>query len=742
MANQYIVTASPTLRVRKGAGTTFEIVGSLNYNEKVEEIGSNTDRSWLQVVRLPDKGLTGWCSAAYLKSTSDSGTVDPVPPAGNYVIGPDISFYEDDPETPQGIDFIKLKASAGYVVVRAGQNLWVDTDFKANWKEAKKAGIPRGSYWFYDSRAEPKKQAELWVKQFDGDFGELPLFADLEESYGGPYKGWKNWVTFLDRLKQLVPGKEISIYTAYYYWRDNAPNSSTQAASLNYFKQYPLWIAHYGATTPLVPLPWKTGEWLFWQYTESGDGKLYGCESNSVDLNYFNGDLAALKTRFNLPDTQPDPDPDPTPDPDPNDPGVPTGKIYKVIAQPSLKVRSGPGVTYESIGLLYPNEQIEEIGANSDRSWIRILRLPDKGLTGWSFGAYLQQVNSTDPTDPTPTPEDPATQVDFDNNKPWYKVIFSTIPVRESPSSSAKLLGNLVVDDNVPALDDQSNPNWIQIRRLDGLTGWVEKKYLTFILATRPASIRQNFFKGITYLRKDLTTPRNIVVHVLALDMQTAGLEFLVTPSNRTDGIMCTRTTSKFLEEFKVNVAINADGFSYLSPATFPAATYCANGGEPVKLNGFAASRGKVISPRNNERPIVYISQKNLTTIEKVAGNVFNALSADRVVVRNGAVVKSLAALEPNPRTALGVNKNGRWLILMTVDGREFGTSEGVTLTELGNLLLSYGVYSGVNLDGGGSSAMVIKGIDGKPRKLNTAIDMNVPGQQRAVANHLGAYVK
>ena len=78
----------------------------------------------------------------------------------------------------------------------------------------------------------------------------------------------------------------------------------------------------------------------------------------------------------------------------------------------------------------------------------------------------------------------------------------------------------------------------------------------------------------------------------------------------------------------------------------------------------------------------------------------------------------------------------------MTVDGREFGISEGVTLTELGNLLLSYGVYSGVNLDGGGSSAMVIKGIDGKPRKLNTAIDMNVPGQQRAVANHLGAYVK
>jgi GH25 family lysozyme M1 (1,4-beta-N-acetylmuramidase) len=661
------------------------------------------------------------------------------------VIGPDISFYEDDPETPQGIDFIKMRASAPFVIVRAGQNLWVDTDFKVNWKEAKKAGLPRGSYWFYDSRAEPKRQAELWVKQFEGDYGELPLFADLEESYGGTYKGWKNWYTFLERVKELVPGKEISIYTAYYYWRDNAPNATTQTASLNYFKQYPLWIAHYGATNPLVPLPWKSGEWLFWQYTESGDGKLYGCESNSVDLNYFNGDLAKLKARFNLPDTQPIPDPDPVPDPDPTDPGVPTGRIFKVIAQPSLKVRTGPGLTYDSIGLLYPNEQIEEIGANSDRSWIRIVRLPDKALTGWSFGAYLQQVNSTDPIPdptPTPTPEDPATQVDFDNNKPWYKVNMNGLPVRDTPSSGGKLLGTLAVDDTVPAIDDTSNPTWAQIRRLDGLTGWAEKRYLVFLQSTRPVSIRQNFFRGITYLRKDLVVPRKLNVHVIAIDMQTVGLEFLVTPSNRTDGIMCTRTTSKFLQEFKVGVAINADGFSYLNQTTFPPATYCANGGEPVKLNGFAASRGRIISPRNNERPVVYISQKNLATIETVSGSVFNAISADRVIVRNGAVVKNLAALAPNPRTALGVNKNGRWLIMMTVDGREFGISEGVTLVELGNLLLSYGVYSGVNLDGGGSSAMVIKGIDGEPRKLNTAIDMNVPGQQRAVANHLGAYVR
>ncbi|MFN8411284.1 MAG: phosphodiester glycosidase family protein [Anaerolineales bacterium] len=660
------------------------------------------------------------------------------------VIGPDVSFYQDDPETPQGIDFIKMKASAGYVIIRAGQNLWPDPDFKANWTAAKKAGLPRGSYWFYDSRVEPKKQAELWVQQFNGDFGELPLFADLEEEYGGPYKGWKNWYTFIERVKALVGGKEIGIYTAYYYWRDNAPNSQTQATNLNYFKQYPLWIAHYKTETPLVPLPWKTGEWLFWQYTEGGDGALYGVESGGIDLNYFNGDIAALKKRFNLPDVTPDPGPDPTPDPDPNDPPVPTGRIFKVIANPSLKVRTGPGLTYDSIGLLYPNEQIEEVGANSDRSWIRIQRLPDKALIGWSFGAYLVEVNPNPNPDPTPDPDPtpPPNQVENDGDKPWYKVNLGTLPIRDTPSSTGKVLGNVVLDDNIPALDDTSNPNWIQTRRLNGLTGWVEKKYTTLLLSTRPASIRQNLFTGITYLRKELTSPRKIVVHVIAIDMLTTGLEFLVTPSSRNDGIICSRTTSKFLEEFGVHVAINGDGFSYLNPVNYPPASFCGNGGEPLKLNGYAASRGKQTSPQVNGRPTVYIAQNNRVTINTVTGKIFNAVSADRVIVKGGAIVKNLAALEPNPRTAMGINKNGKWLILMTVDGREFGVSEGVTLTELANLLLSYGVYDGVNMDGGGSSAMVIKGADGKARTLNTAIDQNVPGQERAVANHLGVFVK
>jgi len=48
----------------------------------------------------------------------------------------------------------------------------------------------------------------------------------------------------------------------------------------------------------------------------------------------------------------------------------------------------------------------------------------------------------------------------------------------------------------------------------------------------------------------------------------------------------------------------------------------------------------------------------------------------------------------------------------------------------------------GMSLDGGGSSTLAIKGIDGKPRAVSKLFDEGVPGQERRVANHIGIYIK
>jgi len=209
------------------------------------------------------------------------------------IIGLDVSFYEDDPETQRHIDYTQAKKSqVEFVIVRVGQNVWVDSSFAQSWKDAKTAGLPRGSYFFWDSRVTPQAQAKLWFDTMKGDFGELPLFADFEEAYDGAYGGWKNFKIFLDELHRLMPAKEIFIYTAYYYWLDHMP-----ATEREYFHQYGLWIANYNAGKPAVPAPWGEDEWMFWQWSESGNGELYGTEGE-VDMNFFNGDLAKFRARF------------------------------------------------------------------------------------------------------------------------------------------------------------------------------------------------------------------------------------------------------------------------------------------------------------------------------------------------------------------------------------------------------------------------------------------------------------
>jgi exopolysaccharide biosynthesis protein len=60
-----------------------------------------------------------------------------------------------------------------------------------------------------------------------------------------------------------------------------------------------------------------------------------------------------------------------------------------------------------------------------------------------------------------------------------------------------------------------------------------------------------------------------------------------------------------------------------------------------------------------------------------------------------------------NPRTAAGIARDGKRLILVVVDGRQKGYSDGMTLRETANLLLALGARDAINLDGGGSSTLV-----------------------------------
>ncbi len=83
---------------------------------------------------------------------------------------------------------------------------------------------------------------------------------------------------------------------------------------------------------------------------------------------------------------------------------------------------------------------------------------------------------------------------------------------------------------------------------------------------------------------------------------------------------------------------------------------------------------------------------------------------------------------ERHPRSALGFNADSTKFYIMTVDGRQ-STSAGMTLTEMGEFMKTFGVENALNLDGGGSTTMVVHN-----KVVNDPSDGN---GERAVANAL-----
>lgn len=290
------------------------------------------------------------------------------------VRGPDVSFYQDPPTTPARIDFAKMKAAgATFVILRAGQNVWEDPAFAFNYKAAKEAGLPRGIYFFYDSRATPEGQAALCLSLASGDPPELGFWLDLEENYNGPYKGWQNWKKCLTAFRTKT--QNIGVYTAPFYWMTHRP---TGESDLYFFASFPLWIAHYNVSTPIIPSPW--GVAVFWQVGTPSVGLEYGVESLEIDMNYFNGTPEAFRAYFGLSgETAPQ--------------EGQTMATYQgtVLATVELAIREGPGTTYNKLAGLHYGDKVE--ASNIVEGWWHLTKVNNAIIDGYSFsnnGAWIK----------------------------------------------------------------------------------------------------------------------------------------------------------------------------------------------------------------------------------------------------------------------------------------------------------------------------------------------------------------
>jgi GH25 family lysozyme M1 (1,4-beta-N-acetylmuramidase) len=310
----------------------------------------------------------------------------------NKVVLTDISFWNDDNTTPQKVDFVKMKESGiDGVIIRLGQNTWLDPDYLDYVNGANSAGLPYGFYWFWDSRSSPASQAKMITDTISvSDYPPLFIWSDYEENYGGQYSGIKNFAAFVGLLESKYTDKTVGIYTGPSYWIENSTEAFRVWASSR-----PLWIAHYGVDVPDVPNNWDS--YLIWQYTDNGDGLAHGSESKNIDMNYFYGTMEDFIRTFNLDNTESG--------------GESTMVKYtgtvKSTATPYLNIREQPGTTYPIVIKVAPGGTVTGEGdlvVSGGYSWMKITSANGVATSGWAASEYLSYTITEEPTNP-PTGE-------------------------------------------------------------------------------------------------------------------------------------------------------------------------------------------------------------------------------------------------------------------------------------------------------------------------------------------------
>lgn len=274
-----------------------------------------------------------------------------------------------------------------------------------------------------------------------------------------------------------------------------------------------------------------------------------------------------------------------------------------------------------------------------------------------------------------------------------------------------------------------------------------------FYLRPQPTPVTdQVLFPGVTYTREVTRDPRPLIAHIVTIDLNTAGLRFLVTPPDEIADASnnrvadppydyVARTVQEYVAEFDLQLAINGDFFQPWRD--HGPQDYYPHTGEPVRVNGLTISEGELVtSGYGRHYHTLYLTEDNQATFTRPNAPIDNAISGNTMVVVDGVYNTRLPAYEyrlpRHPRTAVALDASGDTLLLFIVDGRQPNYSDGVTLPELAEIILRHGGHSALNLDGGGSAALVVQQPDGALETLNTPIHNRIPHRQRPVANHLG----
>ena len=259
-------------------------------------------------------------------------------------------------------------------------------------------------------------------------------------------------------------------------------------------------------------------------------------------------------------------------------------------------------------------------------------------------------------------------------------------------------------------------------------------------------------FVGVRHYHSLHTSPRPLTVHIVEFDLTAPGIAFRVRPPGPAPHENSLKTVKNFLIEQRqtrpdARIAINGSFFG-------------SDTNGVVSNSGLVASDGVAYSSFDSwdgmPWPAVHLSQTNIPTLVQRPSpsyfgfetspptTLYNCISGSEIILSNGVNVAHHPGypgdpFSMHPRTAIGFSANK--LFFVTVDGRQTGVSEGVTTSELADILLRFGIKNAVNLDGGGSTTLVF--ADPAVRVVNVPMSSwNSTIAERAVAASWAAFAQ
>ncbi len=226
-----------------------------------------------------------------------------------------------------------------------------------------------------------------------------------------------------------------------------------------------------------------------------------------------------------------------------------------------------------------------------------------------------------------------------------------------------------------------------------------------FHIAVLVLACMSTAWAGESY-RYELIKNNQHLIHLVHLD-QAAYDSSLVRAGQRGMG---RETVAAMAGRVKAQVAING-GFFYIGDA------------KDGKPSGTLVIKGKIYGLKNKVQPVLiinngrvsirrlnprqFLAQKGHARASIVSG-IPLLISAGKI--NQGLYAKTPSYTLPHARTALGIKPDGSIVIVVAEHDPVFMGTRGLSLLELAQLMVKLGCQEAINLDGGGSSTLWIKG--------------------------------